>query len=447
VAYGTTANTAAQGNDSRFNNAVACLGCRNNNQFVMATAAGQITDSSAFTFAWDQTNETIETNQSLMVSAAIGAEVPFLSIVPVNTLAKNGPSGLYLPVANTDGADQPTYIVTAAANAPYGEGYVATSGYATCFVDNAATGGDYVAANYDSGLATSVCHDIGASLPATCTWVVGQVESTGTGTNLPVQVIGSWYGCATSSGGGTLTGTQTAGTLPIGVSAVVLGPSSETEASSTFLSSAANGANFTQLVTGGALSQGLMYSVPNDTGTGTTVYKLAKIVTGAAVIAATTDTTLTLYPVAASLSSNGITYAAGTSGNPPLVTRGQATVTADASGVTANHYVGASTTTGGDVMDLGAGPILANTSRCLGKSNLGAITGSATGTIQLGDCPVVPKVLPFASLPSCGATYEGISIGVSDANANTWGTAITAGSSTSHVLAYCDATAWTVAGK
>lgn len=61
--------------------------------------------------------------------------------------------------------------------------------------------------------------------------------------------------------------------------------------------------------------------------------------------------------------------------------------------------------------------------------------------------PIQMKPVGFATLPACSATYEGSTAAVNDANQNTWGTAITAGSSTNHVLAYCDGTSWTVAGK
>lgn len=52
----------------------------------------------------------------------------------------------------------------------------------------------------------------------------------------------------------------------------------------------------------------------------------------------------------------------------------------------------------------------------------------------------------FASLPACGANTEGFLRAVNDSNTVTWGANV-AGSSTSHVMAYCDGTNWTVAAK
>lgn len=66
---------------------------------------------------------------------------------------------------------------------------------------------------------------------------------------------------------------------------------------------------------------------------------------------------------------------------------------------------------------------------------------------QATGVPLQLKPVGFATLPACSATYEGSQAAVSDANVGTWGTTITAGSSTNHVLAYCDGTNWTVAGK
>jgi hypothetical protein len=50
----------------------------------------------------------------------------------------------------------------------------------------------------------------------------------------------------------------------------------------------------------------------------------------------------------------------------------------------------------------------------------------------------------FASLPTCNSTYEGSLMPVTDSSTVVWGATIT-GSSTHHVLAYCDGTNWTVA--
>jgi hypothetical protein len=52
----------------------------------------------------------------------------------------------------------------------------------------------------------------------------------------------------------------------------------------------------------------------------------------------------------------------------------------------------------------------------------------------------------FASLPSCSSTTEGEKRPVTDSTTAVWGATIT-GSSSNHVLAYCDGTNWTVAAK
>ena len=52
----------------------------------------------------------------------------------------------------------------------------------------------------------------------------------------------------------------------------------------------------------------------------------------------------------------------------------------------------------------------------------------------------------FATLPACNGTNEGMMRAITDSATATWGATIT-GSSTNHVLAYCDGTGWTVAAK
>lgn len=52
----------------------------------------------------------------------------------------------------------------------------------------------------------------------------------------------------------------------------------------------------------------------------------------------------------------------------------------------------------------------------------------------------------FSSLASCASGIEGEQVSVTDSTTATWGATITGGG-TNHVLAYCDGTAWTVAGK
>jgi len=52
----------------------------------------------------------------------------------------------------------------------------------------------------------------------------------------------------------------------------------------------------------------------------------------------------------------------------------------------------------------------------------------------------------FSALPACAGGTEGTEGAVTDSMTNTWGATIT-GSGSDHVLAYCDGTNWTVAGK
>lgn len=82
----------------------------------------------------------------------------------------------------------------------------------------------------------------------------------------------------------------------------------------------------------------------------------------------------------------------------------------------------------------------------------GSTSGSCTWTTQpisttsAFDCPVQTAPNTYASLPVCSASTEGSMRAVTDSNTVTWGATV-AGGSTNHVLAYCDGTAWTVAGK
>lgn len=56
------------------------------------------------------------------------------------------------------------------------------------------------------------------------------------------------------------------------------------------------------------------------------------------------------------------------------------------------------------------------------------------------------KPQAFSGLAACTAGLEGSIAPVTDSTTATWGGTI-AGSSTNHVLAYCDGTNWTVMGK
>lgn len=65
---------------------------------------------------------------------------------------------------------------------------------------------------------------------------------------------------------------------------------------------------------------------------------------------------------------------------------------------------------------------------------------------QATGVPIQMGTQIFSALPGCNATYEGSVAPVTDSTTATWGATIT-GSSTNHVLAYCDGTNWTVAAK
>lgn len=83
-----------------------------------------------------------------------------------------------------------------------------------------------------------------------------------------------------------------------------------------------------------------------------------------------------------------------------------------------------------------------------GVSGLAGAAGSF-GVAAGGFPGAVPYyILPaaFSNLPACSSTYHGGFAAVSDSSTITWGDTITGGS-TNHVLAYCDGTNWTVAGK
>lgn len=117
----------------------------------------------------------------------------------------------------------------------------------------------------------------------------------------------------------------------------------------------------TFVVSSSGLSQFVVTSVANDTGTGTTQGRLAKIVSGnTAVNATTTDTAVPLFPVGGTVSdARGNTVALpGKSGNAPLVWLGQANLLFDSGGGTVGHFVCISTIAAGNsgiASDCGAG--------------------------------------------------------------------------------------------
>jgi hypothetical protein len=72
-------------------------------------------------------------------------------------------------------------------------------------------------------------------------------------------------------------------------------------------------------------------------------------------------------------------------------------------------------------------------------------TATATLTNKTLTAPILTKGI-FTSLSACTSGTEGMMAAVTDSATAVWGATIT-GSSTNHVLAYCDGTNWTVAGK
>lgn len=79
---------------------------------------------------------------------------------------------------------------------------------------------------------------------------------------------------------------------------------------------------------------------------------------------------------------------------------------------------------------------------------LGPTTIRATTTISAASGPSLLQVVKgtFASLPTCATGIEGTMSPVTDSSTAVWGATIT-GSSTNHVLAYCNGTNWTVMAK
>lgn len=76
-----------------------------------------------------------------------------------------------------------------------------------------------------------------------------------------------------------------------------------------------------------------------------------------------------------------------------------------------------------------------------GSAAVALTPGVSTGT------SINSPAIAFASISICNSASEGTLQAVSDANTATWGATITAGSSTNHVLAYCNGTNWTVTAK
>ena len=76
----------------------------------------------------------------------------------------------------------------------------------------------------------------------------------------------------------------------------------------------------------------------------------------------------------------------------------------------------------------------------------GTIAASYTNTDWTFQIPTRLTPVAFSALPACAAGTEGEYAAINNSTVNTWGTTITGGGA-NHVLAYCDGTSWTVAGK
>jgi hypothetical protein len=79
----------------------------------------------------------------------------------------------------------------------------------------------------------------------------------------------------------------------------------------------------------------------------------------------------------------------------------------------------------------------------IGSGN-GSGSDGGTGTVTAYNFVVDGGT--FSTLASCSSGLEGSLKHVTDSTTNTWGGTIS-GSGSDHVLAYCDGTNWTVAGK
>lgn len=60
---------------------------------------------------------------------------------------------------------------------------------------------------------------------------------------------------------------------------------------------------------------------------------------------------------------------------------------------------------------------------------------------------ILLQPVKFSVLPSCSTANKGSIVSISDSTTVTWGATITVGGGTNLVLAYCDSSNWTVAGK
>lgn len=114
------------------------------------------------------------------------------------------------------------------------------------------------------------------------------------------------------------------------------------------------------------------------------------------------------------------------------------------------------TGSGGDstaALDTSLARSAAGTVRLLGTTpmlQLGGTSSSFPAIKRVGNAVALrladDTVPAFAALTACAAGLEGALVPVTDSSTATWGATITGGGA-NHVLAYCNGTNWTVAGK
>lgn len=156
-------------------------------------------------------------------------------------------------------------------------------------------------------------------------------------------------------------------------------------------------------------TNGYLTEISNDGTTGTTASKLAKLTgSGAAIIAATTDTDGMLGVV---------TGGAGTTGNAQVAVDGQASCVFDGA-TTAGHFVAISSTTAGDCHDAGA--TRSTTSQTIGRVlstngsggtyavelGLNAATASSGAVLGSGTTNYIAKWTPNGSTLGIGTLYD-----------------------------------------
>ena len=216
------------------------------------------------------------------------------------------------------------------------------------------------------------------------------------------SICDTWVGLGSGGGGGGVGGGGTSTFIPIWTAGTTLGNSPLSVANNTLTDTDTNGISTPQLFVGtsGALAQAITTYFANSSSTGTVALFLAKIVGTTAVTPTTSDTAVRVFPAIASFSVNGANVcAAGTTGQACLVMSGQATLTFDAGGGTANHYCGVSTSVAGTCTDLAS---ISNVT-CVGLITAN-VASNATGTVALGVCP--------ANSSSAGGTVTSVAVTV-----------------------------------